>query len=67
VAKLIFNIFNKVKSKNKGWKNIKQMNQVLIGETTNDDDLIISNFNLNFYLCMKYSNRQCLTEDSLFK
>ncbi|KAL4112208.1 hypothetical protein QTP88_016039 [Uroleucon formosanum] len=39
VAKLILDKFNKVISKNKGWENIKKINQVLIGETTNDDDL----------------------------
>ncbi|KAL4120582.1 hypothetical protein QTP88_013250 [Uroleucon formosanum] len=55
VAKLILDKFNKVISKNKGWENIKKINQVLIGETTNDDDLSSSILNLDNYLCMKYA------------
>jgi len=31
MAKLILDKFNKVISKNKGWGNIKKINQVLIG------------------------------------
>jgi len=38
VAQLILDKFSKVISKNKGWENIKKINQVLIGETTSDDD-----------------------------
>ncbi|XP_025407362.1 uncharacterized protein LOC112681313, partial [Sipha flava] len=55
IAKLILDKFNKVISKNKGWENIKKINQVLIGETTNDDDLSSSNLNLDNYLSMKYA------------
>ncbi|KAF0711082.1 Dimer Tnp hAT domain-containing protein [Aphis craccivora] len=52
IAKLILDKFNKVISKNKGWENIKKINQVLIGETTDDDDLSSSNLNLD---SMKYA------------
>ncbi|KAE9538874.1 hypothetical protein AGLY_005456 [Aphis glycines] len=55
IAKLILDKFNKVISKNQGWENIKKINQVLIGETTSDDDLSSSNFNLDNYLSMKYA------------
>ncbi|XP_060862145.1 uncharacterized protein LOC132939135 [Metopolophium dirhodum] len=55
IAKLILDKFNKVISKNKGWENIKNINQVLIGETTSDDDLSSSNLNLDNYLSMKYA------------
>lgn len=55
IAKLILDKFNKVISKNKGWENIKKINQVLIGETTSDDDLSSSNLNLDNYLSMKYA------------
>lgn len=55
IAKLILDQFNKVISKNKGWENIKKINQVLIGETTSDDDLSSSNLNLDNYLSMKYA------------
>ncbi|XP_016655804.1 uncharacterized protein LOC107882241 isoform X1 [Acyrthosiphon pisum] len=55
IAKLILDKFNKVISKNKGWGNIKNINQVLIGETTTDDDLSSSNLNLDNYLSMKYA------------
>ncbi|KAL4107962.1 hypothetical protein QTP88_018231 [Uroleucon formosanum] len=50
IAKLILDKFNKVISKNKGWENIKKINQVLIGETTSDDDLSSSILNLDNYL-----------------
>jgi len=33
----------------------KKINQVLIGETTNDGDLSSSNLNLDNYLSMKYA------------
>jgi len=55
IAKLILDKFNKVISKNKGWENIKKINQVLIGETTSDDDLSSSILNLDNYLSMKYA------------
>jgi hypothetical protein len=37
-------------------KRQKKINKILNGETTNDDDLKSSNFNLDDYLCMKYTN-----------
>ncbi|KAL4126569.1 hypothetical protein QTP88_010789 [Uroleucon formosanum] len=55
IAKLILDKFNKVISKNKGWENIKKINQVLIGETTSNDDLSSSILNLDNYLSMKYA------------
>ncbi|XP_029343180.1 uncharacterized protein LOC115033737 [Acyrthosiphon pisum] len=55
MAKLILDKFNKVITKNKGWENIKKINQVLIGETTIDEDLSSSNLNLDNYLCTKYA------------
>lgn len=55
VAKLVLDKFNKVISKNKEWENIKKINQLLTGETTNDDDLNKSNISLDNYLCLKYA------------
>lgn len=39
-------------TKNKGWKNIKNINDVLIGKS---NDLNCSYFNLDNYLCVKYA------------
>jgi hypothetical protein len=55
MAKLILDKFNKVISKNKEWENIEKLNQVLIGETTIDNNLTSSIHNLDNYLCMKYA------------
>ena len=41
--------------KKKGWENIEKINQILIEETTRDDDLTSSHLNLGNYLCMKYT------------
>jgi len=41
VAKLILNKFNQVISKNKGWENIKKINQVLIGESEKQQAMTI--------------------------
>lgn len=53
MAKFILDKFNKIVSKNKEWRNIKQINKILIGETINNDNLKNCNFNLDNYLCMK--------------
>ncbi|KAF0767657.1 Dimer Tnp hAT domain-containing protein [Aphis craccivora] len=55
IAKLILDKFNKVISKNKRWENIEKINQILIGETTSDDDLSSNNLNLDNYVSMKYA------------
>lgn len=41
----------------------KNINSVLTGETTNDDDLKISNYNLDNYLGMKYTPRISMDVD----
>lgn len=55
VAKLILDKFDNITLKNKGWRNIKQINKKSIGKIINHDNLKNSSFNLDNYLYTKYA------------